>query len=341
MWKDILEKERLVFNALVTHPLQSYEWGEFKEETGIQVVRRGFFEKDILQEAFQLTLHKIPYTSFTIGYLPKGVMPTKEVINEIENIGQKYHCIFIQLEPNSRKTEETERQIHQLSLVKSAHPLFTKYTFQLDLRQSEEELLKKMHPKTRYNIRIAQKHNIEVREEKREDAFKEYLNLTKETTTRQGFFAHTPKYHTQMWETLRNNGENQLQAHLFVAWFTPENKNPVALTTWILFRFHDTLYYPYGASSSQYRETMASNLMMWEIIKFGKKQKLTLFDMWGSLGETPDTKDPWYGFHRFKMGYGPELVEFTGSYDVIINPFIYKLYKLANRLRWLILSFRR
>jgi lipid II:glycine glycyltransferase (peptidoglycan interpeptide bridge formation enzyme) len=68
---------------------------------------------------------------------------------------------------------------------------------------------------------------------------------------------------------------------------------------------------------------------MWEAIRFGKKKGARLFDMWGSLGPDPDPKDPWYGFHRFKEGYGPTLVEFVGSYDLVVNPILYYLYNFT------------
>ncbi|HEX8965634.1 MAG TPA: peptidoglycan bridge formation glycyltransferase FemA/FemB family protein [Patescibacteria group bacterium] len=332
---DILPEQAKEFNTIVTHPLQSYEWGEFRKKTGIKVIRKGFFENKKLLFAFQLTIHPIPHTSFTIGYLPKGTMPTKEVLEELRKIADKEKCIFIQLEPNIKVKDVSKNEFINLGLIPSAHPLFTKYTFQLDLTKSEEELLKQMHPKTRYNIKIAQKHAVEVKEEDSKEAFDSYLKLTMETTNRQGFYAHTPKYHILMWETLHNT-RNQLQAHLFVARF-----NNIPLTTWILFTFKDMLYYPYGASSSMHREVMASNVMMWEAIKFGKKQKLKLFDMWGSLGENPDTKDPWFGFHRFKLGYGPTLVEFVGSFDLVINPVVYTVYKIADKFRYLLLAARR
>ena len=112
------------------------------------------------------------------------------------------------------------------------------------------------------------------------------------------------------------------------------------LVTWIVFTFNNVLYYPYGASSSEHKEVMASNLMMWEAIRFGKKMGCKVFDMWGSLGPSPDSKDPWYGFHRFKEGYGGKLVEFIGSYDLVLSPFLYQLYNLAHRTRWLYLRAR-
>lgn len=110
------------------------------------------------------------------------------------------------------------------------------------------------------------------------------------------------------------------------------------LTAWVLFVFKDTLYYPYGASSSENREVMASNLIMWEAILFGKKLGLKKFDMWGALGPGPDPKDPWFGFHNFKEKYGPGHVEFIGSYDLVINPLLYQGYKLADKLRWFYLK---
>ena len=345
MWHDITEKEKEQFNKLATHPLQSYEWGEFRKKTGVRVVRKGFFEKNKLTQTLQLTIHKIPHTNYNIGYFPKGVLPTQEVIEELQKIGKEYNCIFIQLEPNILKSQITNHKSQKnWDLRKATHPLFTKYSFQLDLSPSPEDLLKKMSQKTRYNIRVAIKHDVKVREEYTDAAFHDYLKLTEETTSRQKFFAHTKKYHQLMWETLQTKpkklgesiNKNNLEAHLFIASL---NKQP--LTTWIVFTFHDFLYYPYGASSSEHREAMSSNLMMWDVMMYGKKMGLKTFDMWGSLGPDPDTKDPWYGFHRFKQGYGPDLVEFIGSYDLVINPILYQGYKIVDKLRWLVLRLRK
>src|SRR4029079_4006527 len=108
-----------------------------------------------------------------------------------------------------------------------------------------------------------------------------------------------------MWETLKDKSEKQLSAHLFIAEFEKQ-----VLAAWILFVYDDVLYYPYGSSSNEHREVMASNLMMWEAIKFGKKLDLKKFDMWGALGPEPDEHDPWFGFHKFKQGYGSKLVEY-------------------------------
>lgn len=310
------------------HPLQSLEWGAFRKKTGIKVIE---------ENGFLMTIHPIPHTMFNIGYLPKSPMPTKEIINKLYQIGKREKCIFIQLEPNVEQTENGTKKMKSFGLAPSVHPLFTKYTFVLDLTKSEEELLKDMNSKTRYNIKVAQKHGVTVTEDDSSKAFNKYLDLTKETTNRKGFYSHTEKYHQLMWETLntKNQDKNKLTAHLLTAKYKSE-----ILVTWILFVLGDTLYYPYGASSSNYKEVMASNLMMWEAIKFGKKLGLKKFDMWGSLGPNPDAKDPWFGFHRFKQGYGGKLTEFIGSYDLVIDKNMYRFYKIADKFRYFLLKFK-
>ena len=224
------------------HPLQSIEWGEFRKKTGIKIIQ---------SQGVQVTIHKVPYTSWTVGYVPKGPMPTLEMLDDLKRIGKEEKCIFIQLEPNvvinshpelvsgsNFKSEQMLKLVQHDNLRPAAHPLFTKYSFILDLTKSEEEILKSMHPKTRYNIKVAQKHGVKVIEDNSDQAFEEYLKLTYETTKRQRFYAHTENYHRLMWQTLKPK-----IAHLFLAKY----KNQV-LAAWILFVYKDILYYPYGAS---------------------------------------------------------------------------------------------
>ena len=132
-----------------------------------------------------------------------------------------------------------------------------------------------------------------------------------------------------MWEIMHKTGIAKL--------WTAKVENET-LAAWIIFLWKDTIYYPYGASSRNKRETMAPNLLLWEIAKWGKLNGYKKFDLWGAIGPNPDPKDPWYGFHRFKAGYNPDLTEFIGSYDLIINPLLYKLYSLADTLRWKLLK---
>jgi lipid II:glycine glycyltransferase (peptidoglycan interpeptide bridge formation enzyme) len=341
--EKVTEKERDLYNSLVDHPLQSFEWGEFRKETGLVVERRVIFENGKPKNAFCATFHRIPLLPYTIGYVPKINFWDRNLLSQLVEIGRSNKCVFVQIEPNiENKSSFVTRFDSEFNIKPSFHPLFPRYTFVLDLKKSEEQLLSNMHPKTRYNIRVAQKHGVVVFEDNSEEAFEAYLLLLEETTKRQGFFAHSKDYHRKMWKVLQENriktkqAKKRLEPHLFLAKYQGE-----ILVAWMLFVFGDTLYYPYGASSSKHRNVMASNLMMWEAIRFGRRLGLSKFDMWGALGPNPSLTDPWFGFHRFKQGFGARLVEFVGSFDLVLEPHLYNLLKIADKSRWFLLKLKQ
>ncbi len=305
------------WNRQAQHPLQSWEWGEFRELTGVKVVR---------EDGMQITIHSIPHTPWSVGYCPKTQLPNDSQITTLRKIAQEHNCIFIKCEP------KVEGSIPPSPGFVAGRALFTKYNFVLDVTPSEDELLASFKQKTRYNIRVAEKRGVVVAIDNSDAAFEKYLQLTEETTKRQGFYAHGRGYHRKMWETLHSAGI----AHLLTAKYNGE-----IITTWILFRFNDTLYYPYGASTREHREVMANNLVMWEAIKLAKQWGLHYLDMWGALGPEPDLTDPWIGFHTFKSGYGARHVEYVGTWDYVAQPILYKVYRILENLRWKILRLRK
>ncbi len=183
--------------------------------------------------------------------------------------------------------------------------------------------MKGFSSKTRYNIRLAQRKGVEVVEDNSDRAFKKYLELTKKTVQRQGFYAHTEKYHQLMWNYL---SKSQI-ARLLTAKYRDE-----IITTWIVFVWKDFIYYPYGASSDKHKNIMANNLMMWEAIKLGKKLGLKKFDLWG--------REPGKGFTKFKEGYNPEVIEFLGTWDLVVNKPAYFIYRAAEAVRWPLLRLK-
>lgn len=327
--RELTNTDRIAYENLTQHPLQSWKWGEFRRDTGVEVVRIGEFKNNNLIAGYQVTFHSIPHLPFQIGYLPKGPLPTLSMVKALTHIGLKRNAIFIQLEPNVNKETTDIKLLLSNKLRTSARPLFTKYTFHIDLTKSEDELKKQMSSKTRYNIRLSQKHEVTVQEENTQQAFNRYLELTTETTKRQRFYSHSEAYHRTMWHILHP----AKIAHLLTARYKGK-----ILTTWIVFLYKDVLYYPYGASTTEHKDVMASNLMMWEAMRWGKRQGAKIFDLWGTPGPDPKPTDSYYGFHKFKLGYGPKLVEFAGSYDLILKPFHYQLYMVADKLRWFFLK---
>lgn len=336
--REVLDQEKEKFDAVATHPLQTWAWGEFKKKTGIQVLRLGAFDGPNLLHGYQITIHKVPKLNWLVGYYPKGGIPDKGEMFAVKTAADKYNLVFVKMEPNVWQVAGQQadqvlqgRQVLAEYGCKPGKPQFTPNSFIIDLTQSEEELFANLKNKWRYNVRVALKHGVQVEVDNSPEAFEEYIRLWKETTSRQKFYAHDEAYQRNMWESVTASGMGNLLKASY------QGKT---LGIWILFMCNGVLYYPYGASSRENREVMANNLLAWEAIRFGKANNCRLFDMWGSLGPDPDKEDPWYGFHKFKQGYGGDLVEFIGTYDYIADPQKYQIFKQLEKWRWKYLRLR-
>jgi len=302
-----------VQDETVNHPMQTFGWGEFRQSQGDQVIRIGFDDQETLMEGFQLFIRPLCKTQCKIGYLPKGPLPDQYQLELLRKIGRENQCIVVKLELDFPATEN----LHEFLLAQGCRParsVFSRNTFQIDLTLSEEELLRRMHPKTRYNIRLAQGKGVKTTIDNSEAALENFLALLEETKNRQNFYAPDPHYYRQFWNILKPSG----MVHLIKA-FRGDEVYAMAM----VFVFKDKVYFPHGASTRRHRELMASNLLMWEVIRFAKQNQCAIFDAWSASNfenhhEQSAPPGRW-GADRFLLGFGARLVKLSGSYDLIFN----------------------
>lgn len=316
-----------LYNSVVNHPLQSWEWGQARKSTGIKILRVGKFIGEKLSKAYLITIHRIPFTNFNIGYIPRSDLPSKDLIAFLKKISKEFNIIFVKIEPYIKK--ESTKPLIFTNLNKSPHPLFTNWTIISDITKDENKLMESLKSKTRYNINLAQKKGVYVKEESNEKGYTIFENLYFETINRQKYKGHNRFYHRKIWEAVKNK-----MSHILIAYY-----QDIPLAAYHLFIFKERGFYVYGGSSDKFRNFMASNLLMWESLLFAKKNGCIVFDMWGSLPKDYSHSHPWAGFTRFKEGYGGKYVEMMGSYDFIINAPIYYLYNFIYKLREFVLKF--
>jgi len=313
------------YEKLPAHITQSEAWRKFKKAVGIPSIKVA---------GIQFFLHKIPLTSLNVGYCPK-VCPEKIEWGLLKKKAMENNCVMVRFDvPNvvasSSSAVKWQREFEK-NCKKSPRSIFAQYTILLDLKKPEEELFKNLHPKTRYNVRLSQKHGVIVQEKNDPKTLENFLILLEKTAIAKKFYIHPKNYYRTLWKILYPRG----MAYLLEASYQKE-----PLVIWLLLKFGRVLYYPYGGSTDRYRNFMPSNLIAWEAIRLGKRLGCELFDMWGATG-SQDKNDPWYGFTRFKLGYGGKLVKFIDSYDLVIKPHLYTLFNFGYSLAWKILRFKR
>jgi len=297
---------------LPTHPLQTQFWANFRSAWGNEVIKSKYG---------YLTLHKLPLINKKIGMFIRGPKPTTAMLTDMKKLARDQNLIFIKLEPFTLRNKKLISLFKRNGAI-PGRTLFTPTTFWIDLTKSDDDLMSSFTSKTRYNIRLAEKKGVKIKIDNSDKAFNEYLRLTKETVERQGFYAHSERYHHLMWQYLKDN---------LATLITATYKNEV-ITAWVLFKYKNFLYYPYGASSAKHKNVMANNLVLWEAIKYGKSLGCTTFDLWG--------REEGKGFTRFKEGYNPQVIDFIGTWDLITNKPVYYLYRLLDFFRWHLLRLK-
>ena len=321
---DINKEELNSFIASQKHSqfLQSWEWGEFQERTGKKVIRLGFEDSGKLFFAITLIKNNL-FLGLNYFYLPRTEIKSlsseqlKFIFKEIKKIANKEKVIFLRFEPDIQLKIKNEKL-----KIKKTIDVQPSRTLILNIAKLEDEILKNMHKKTRYNIRLAEKKGVVVREA-REDDFDAWWKIMKETKERDSFKLHSKEYYQAMLQLKIQNSKFKIL--LYIAEFQEKiiAGNIVAV-------FGDMATYVHGASSNQYRNVMAPYLLQWEIIKFAKEQGYKYYDFYGI------DERKWPGVTRFKNGFSGEEIIYPGTFDLIYDKFKYDLYKILRKVRRLI-----
>ncbi len=193
--------------------------------------------------------------------------------------------------------------------------------------RTAEELFANFHSKTRYNVRVAMKHNVEVRLGSIDD-LDDFDRLMKKTGERDGFATRDKKY----FETLMNAMGDR--AKLYMCYYDGK-----AVSGAIYISYAGKACYVYGASDNAHRNVMPNYLMQWEMIQQAKNEGCYIYDFQGVSGNI-DESDPQYGLYRFKKGFNGELAEYAGEFSIVLNPFVDSMINTVQNLRKLLNKLR-
>ncbi len=286
--------------------LQTSAWLKF-QETVSHKAHLYSFEYDNKKLYFTAFEHSLPVGKKYL-YIPRGPLVNdsavwSELLRELKNNLKDKKVIFVRFEPDSSWTEMTCKRVLDIQ---------PSHTFYTSIDQDEKELLAAMHPKTRYNIRLALKKNLAF--SPNDSDFQGFVKLMNETSERDGFKAHPAEYYKKMIEckaarlaTVRLDGE--------------------LLAAGIFAQCGDTITYVHGASASKQRELMAPYALHWEMIMLAKGQGLKHYDWHGV-----DSKK-WPGVTRFKRGFGGHDINYPGTIDFVLEASSYIGYTVVRGLR--------
>jgi lipid II:glycine glycyltransferase (peptidoglycan interpeptide bridge formation enzyme) len=300
-------------NNVLKSYLQTKSWGEFKESLGWLAKTFG---------SFQGLKRNLPFGQ-SLWYFPE--LPWEEFLEKapklLVELGSE-PTTFSRLEFFVPYTSEGASVLIKLGLIKSFEEVQPEHRQWVSLNQSEEKIFEQMKPKGRYNIRIAQKHNLKVERGTEEALAKRFFPLYQQTATRADFQGRGLGYFLKLVGALAKDGVGEV---IIIS------KDGQDLAGGIFLYYEGFASYLYGGSGGD-RSLMAPYLMHWEAIKQAKKRKCAIYDLLAVA--PPDTENhPYAGLTRFKTQFGGKTVRMLGSWDLINRPWWYKMYRFAERRR--------
>ena len=329
------------------HVLQTWEWGAFKARHGWQPARYLWLEDDQPRAAATVLARRLGRWPWAVMYVPKGPALDyrdtgllEQVLGDLERVARRERALFVKIDPDVQADTAEGRAVLDLLRQRgwraSREQVQFRNTILVDLTRSPNEMLAAMKSKWRYNVRLAVRKGVTVRQGTPADLPLLY-DMYAETAARDGFIIRPEAYYYDAWTILMEAGwaqpliaevEGEAVGMAIIFRFPPAGLGTGAGRAW----------YTVGASRSVHREKMPNHLLQWEAMRWAREQGCTVYDMWGAPDKLEES-DPLWGVYRFKRGFGGEFVRHIGAWDFPASRVGYWLYTgampgLLAAMRW-------
>jgi len=201
-------------------------------------------------------------------------------------------------------------------------------TLEINLQQTNEEILAGMKRKGRYNINLAKKKGVQIQtikgSEITEEALNDFWELNNETTARDAFASHGKDYYANFCKYISD----------YVTLFLAKTEDGTPIATAINTHCGKKAIYYFGASTSnpEYRNLMAPYLLQWEMMQYARKKGCTSYDFLG-IAPKNEPKHPYAGISEFKWKFGGNRRVYAGGKEIVFRPGWYGLYRGVKKIK--------
>ena len=306
--------------------LQSRAWGEFKRAH--RWMPRYLISDADTPLAVLMLRHTVPGLG-ELGYIPKGpgvagVDQLGVVIGELRMSAGR--AFAIKVEPEIEQSDSAVAALRGIGLQKSKHDVqISRATIIVNLRPDEDALLASFKPKTRYNIRLAQRHGVLVEPVPLDTGSIDTMyELMASTRDRAGFTLRSKGYFSGYWRLHAAAGQGQL----FFA-----SLDGTVLAGVFATYMGKKAWYKDGGSTKEHAAVMAPHLLQWEVMRWLKARDVDAYDLVAVPPADQLTPEhPLFGLYRFKSGFSERITEYVGTWDLPIRQTRYAAWnRIAER----------
>lgn len=331
--REITHKRDWENFVLSCHPnvfLQSWNWGEFHRLMGNKIFRLGVFEGRklvgvalvIKEEAKRGRYFTIPGGPILVNW--GDFKSAKAIFNKLKRLGVEEEIDFIRIRPPIPDTPRYHRLFKKLGFRDAPMHLHAETTLQLDLTQSEEQILAGMRKSTRYLIRRAEREGVKIKVSKDAGDVDILYRLQMQAQERHKFVSFSKEFFEKHFKAFVDDDQVAL---------IKANYRGETLAIGMFVFYGDTGTYHYSGSSSKHSKIPTSYAMVWRAIKEAKNRHCRIFDLWG-IAPTDSPKHRFAGVTLFKKGFGGQRVDHLHAQDLPLKASYWPTYIFETIRRW-------
>jgi lipid II:glycine glycyltransferase (peptidoglycan interpeptide bridge formation enzyme) len=287
--------------------LQSWEWGEFKRQTGgWQPLRLAALSGNELVAGAQVLARSLLGARFL--YLPRGPwwrdwLGVEALVRYLRR-REAPRAPLLRADPPLASAD----QLAGVGFRPAPRQFQPRATIVVDLTPAPDEILARFNSQVRYNARLAERKGVEVVVGGASEV-EEFWKLYAATAGRKGFEWRALSYFARLVAVFGDAADVVLG-----------RRAGETLAGAIILRFGQTAYYLYGASGGD-RSVKPAELVQHRAMLWARDRGATRYDMWG-VPAHPTEDNPLYGVYRFKSGFGGQEEVYVGALDLPLIPLV-------------------
>ena len=268
---------------------------------------------------------------------PEAAERVRAVVIGLREVAAQHRVIAVKLEPRLAVDDSATALFDRPGLRRLPDTLQVGQTRVVELAD-DETLLARFDKDTRYSVRRAEREGVVV--ETRDDpedlgAIDALHELVGETQQRAGFPMPSLDRYRTAWRSLASAGR---------AVILEARHGEEVLASGMVVIEGDRSFYLFSGSLREERgepKRYASYALQWSMMRLARDRGVRVHDLWGIAPPGAGPEHAWHGVGLFKKGFGGEEVVWAGSWDLVVDPTLYRVRAATGIMRGWLRAMRR
>jgi peptidoglycan pentaglycine glycine transferase (the first glycine) len=342
-FREATETDAVAWQALLEQVpsgdvLHDWQWAAVAELDGTPA-RRLVLEEN--NEIVAIVSAQVRRTALghSFWYVPRGPVldfdhsdakpRLQRVIDGLRVAARADKAIAVRLEPRVEGNSPAAALFDEIGLKRIDATLQTPDTRLVDLLSDDDALLATFDKDTRYAIRRAEREGVTtavIDDPNDDQALADLHALVTETLDRANYRLPSLERYRAIWHGLAPGRARIIQAR---------HGDALEASGLLVVEGDRSIYLYAGSIREAKGETkrFPSYAAQWQMMRTAREMGSRTHDLWGVAPEDTGPDHPWHGYSLFKKGFGGRFVSWAGSWDLVIDPLLYRVRDLGTRIR--------